>query len=294
MAQQRQLVIADQRAVTPRLRWLTLHAPDLARGVQAGQYLLVRCAEQGSYDPLLRRPLFIAAAEPALGQIGLLYEPSERGLVWLSRGHAGDTLDVIGPLGRPFALDGRTSNLLLVGSGPGLAALMLLARAGAPHGAVTLIAGADDSERLPPPFLLPGEVEYQTVIGQAIDLVSDPDTSRNIGTEADKATRRQGDKAKKRNAPSTPSPRHPVSSSPISWADQIFAALPSEQLLALRESIRQVKYRWERGFAAALLEGPIVCGVGACGVCAVELRRGPRLLCADGPVFDLRDVSDLV
>ena len=88
MAQQRQLVIADQRAVTPRLRWLTLHAPDLVRGVQAGQYLLVRCAEQGSYDPLLRRPLFVAATEPALGQIGLLYEPSERGLLWLSRGRA--------------------------------------------------------------------------------------------------------------------------------------------------------------------------------------------------------------
>jgi len=25
-------------------------------------------------------------------------------------------------------------------------------------------------------------------------------------------------------------------------------------------------------------------------VCAVELRRGTRLLCSDGPVFDLRDV----
>ena len=90
------------------------------------------------------------------------------------------------------------------------------------------------------------------------------------------------------------SPGLPVSLSPIAWADQIFAALPSEQLLALRDSIGRVKYRWERGFACALLEGPIVCGVGACGVCAVELRRATRLLCADGPVFDLRDVSDLV
>ena len=40
-----------------------------------------------------------------------------------------------------------------------------------------------------------------------------------------------------------------------------------------------------------LLEGPIVCGVGACGVCAVELRKGMRMLCSDGPVFDLRDLS---
>jgi dihydroorotate dehydrogenase electron transfer subunit len=287
MAQQRQLVIADQRAVTPRLRWLTLHAPDLARGVRAGQYLLVRCAEQGSYDPLLRRPLFVAAAEPALGQIALLYEPSERGLTWLSRGRAGDTLDVIGPLGHPFTLDGRTRNLLLVGSGPGLAALMLLAQAGAARGAVTLIAGADHAERLPPAFLLPGEVEYQTNVGAAIDLVAAQPAP--AAAETGKQTSKQAGKAKQQSNVSA-SPRLPISPSPISWADQICAALPPQHLPALRDAIKQAKYRWERGFAAALLEGPLVCGVGACGVCAVDLRRGMRLLCSDGPVFDLRDV----
>src|SRR5881296_3347976 len=112
MAQQRQLVIVDQRAATPRLRWLTLSAPVLAHNVRAGQYLLVRCAEEGSYDPLLRRALFVAAAEPALGQIGLLYEPNERGLAWLARGRPGDALDVVGPLGQPFAVGARARNLL--------------------------------------------------------------------------------------------------------------------------------------------------------------------------------------
>src|SRR5438477_355272 len=141
MAHQRQLVIADQRAVTPRLRWLTLYAPDLARAAQAGQYLLVRCAEQGSYDPLLRRPLFIAATELLVGQ-------------------------------------------------PALA-----------------------------------------------------------GAEVDKETRRQGNRSKPKREPASQSPSLPVSSSPIAWADQVFAALPHEQLLVLRESIVRVKYRWERGFA---------------------------------------------
>jgi dihydroorotate dehydrogenase electron transfer subunit len=267
MAHQRQLEIADQRAVTPRLRWLTLHTPELARGARPGQYLLVRCAEQGSYDPLLRRPLFIAAAEPALGQIGLLYEASERGLAWLSRGRAGDTLDVIGPLGHPFELDGRTRNLLLIGAGPGLAALLLLARQGAARGAVTLIAGAHHAESLPPPFLLPGEVEYQMVPGLQI-----ADFRLQIEESGQSAIYNL--------------------QSAITWADQICVALPTDQLLALRETIKRVKYRWERGFAGALLEGPLVCGVGACGVCAVQLRRGLRMLCADGPVFDLRDLAD--
>ena len=79
--------------------------------------------------------------------------------------------------------------------------------------------------------------------------------------------------------------------SAIAWADQVCVALPGDQLSALRDAIRAIKYRWERGFASALLEGQIVCGVGACGVCAVELRKRTRMLCSDGPVFDLRDVG---
>ena len=244
--------------------------------------MLVRCTELGSYDPLLRRPLFIAAAEPALGQIGLLYEPSERGLAWLSRGRAGEALDVIGPLGHPFELDGRTRNLLLIGAGPGLAALLLLARQGAARGAVTLIAGADHAERLPPAFLLPGEVEYQTCVGPAIDLLTDPPA---LVPDASEVARGRGGQVMK-------GLQHSNALSPISWADQICAALPSDQLLTLREAIKRVKVRWERGFGSALLEGPLVCGVGACGVCAVDLRRGSRMLCADGPVFDLRDLAD--
>jgi dihydroorotate dehydrogenase electron transfer subunit len=268
MAQQRHLEIADQRAATPRLCWLTLRAPELTRSVRPGQYLLVRCAEEGSYDPLLRRALFVAAAEPALGQIGLLYEPSERGLAWLSRGRSGDTLDVVGPLGQPFAVGEHTRNLLLIGQGAGLAALLLLARAAAAKGcAVTLLAGAADPTALPPPFLLPGEVEYQSFAGlQIADFRLQIEESQGQSTIYNLQ-------------------------SAIRWADQVCAALPTGQIPALRDAIRAAKFRWERGFASALLEGPIVCGVGACGVCAVEMRKGTRMLCSDGPVFDLRDVA---
>jgi dihydroorotate dehydrogenase electron transfer subunit len=275
MAQQRYLEIADQRAATPRLCWMTLHAPDLARSVRAGQYLLVRCAEDGSYDPLLRRALFVAAAEPALGQLGLLYEPNERGLAWLARGRSGDPLDVIGPLGRPFAVDDRTRTLLLLGAGSGLPALLLLAREAAAKGrSVTLLAGAADVATLPPPFLLPDEVEYQSFAGlQIADF------------------RLQIDPAAAKSAIYNPStPLRAGLHSAIGWADQVCAALPGDQLPALRDAIRAVKFRWERGFASVLLEGPIVCGVGACGVCAIEMRKGVRMLCSDGPVFDLRDV----
>jgi dihydroorotate dehydrogenase electron transfer subunit len=261
MAYQQFLEIADQRAATARLRWLTLHAPQLARSIRAGQYVLVRCAEAGSYDPLLRRALFVAAAEPALGQIGLLYQPDDRGLRWLARGRPGDMLDVLGPFGQPFSVGERARTLLLVGQGPGLAALLLLAQQSAARGrAVTLLVSTVESAAQPPPFLLPSEVEYQSIAG-----LLQPEHPSEVGPAYDLAAA-------------------------IGWADQVCAALPNDQLLALREAIRAAKLRWDRGFASAVLEGPIVCGVGACGVCAVEARKGMRMLCSDGPVFDLRDL----
>jgi dihydroorotate dehydrogenase electron transfer subunit len=257
MARQRIVVVADQRAASPQLRWLTLHAPELAREVRGGHYLLVSCSDPDVRDPLLRRCVYVAAAEPALGQVGLLFAPrADRGLRWLARARAGDALDVIGPLGRPFGIEAGTRALLLVGSGATLGALLLLANEALARGAsATLLAAADAPELLPPSFLLPDAIEYQSVVGLASEVYA---------------------------------AQH------IVWADQIGAALPPSQVAALREAVRAARVRTQRGFARVLLDGEIVCGVGACGACALTLRAGKRLLCTDGPVFDLRDLAEVV
>jgi dihydroorotate dehydrogenase electron transfer subunit len=39
-----------------------------------------------------------------------------------------------------------------------------------------------------------------------------------------------------------------------------------------------------------LLEAVLGCGVGACLGCTVQTRKGQKLVCRDGPVFDLYDV----
>lgn len=40
--------------------------------------------------------------------------------------------------------------------------------------------------------------------------------------------------------------------------------------------------------AQVLIDIPMPCGLGVCQACAVRTRKGPRLTCAEGPVFDLR------
>ncbi len=261
MARQHLVTIADHRPVTARLRWLALQAGDLARDVRPGNYLLLRCDDPGDGYRLLRRPLFIAATMPELGQVALLYEAHEPGLAWLARRSVGETLDAFGVFGRPLSLDSRLHNLLLVGAGAGLAALIFAARVAASHAAVTLLAVASDPDGLPPSFLLPGATEYLTGIGA--DL-----------------------------AASVTAMLQPAAGvSPLAWADALVAALPPDALTVLSQVVRTVRFRWSRGFALALIDIPPGCGVGACGVCAVELRGAACLPCVEGPWFDLRDIE---
>lgn len=284
MAQQHHITIADQRQITPQLHWLTLHAPDLARHVRPGHYILVRCAEQGSYDPLLRRPLFVAAVEEVVGQIGLLYMPNERGLAWLARGKAGDVLDIVGLCGRPLVLSQQTRSVLLIGQGDRYAPLLLLAHQAIARGAaVTLLLGMPYADALPPAFLLPMDVEYQHVVGNVTDLLVTEETDPQYQVPSKKTNRKQ----RKQREPLVSELRAPL----IGWADQVCVAAPPDQLQLVAQLIRNTRLRWDRGFASVIVDAPLVCGVGACGVCATETRQGVRMVCADGPILDLRDIE---
>lgn len=233
--------------------WLTLLAPELVRGVRPGQLVLCRCAPPSSADPLLRRALFCAGADAQAGTISLFIAPDEPGLHWLAAQPVGARLDVYGPVGTPFTFDERTRNLLLAGGGAALPGLMFLAqRAVARNCAVVLAATADTP--LPPPYLLPPEVEYQSIAAHALP-----------------ATLRAGSPAL------------------LAWADQFCAAAAEAELSSLIDVVRTVRLRWERGFAQVALAGPAPCGTGVCLACTVETRYGLRLRCKEGPVFDLRD-----
>lgn len=246
------------------LRHLRLLAPELARAARPGHYLLARRTPPGAADPLLRRALFLAGADPASGTVELLVDPDEPGLAWLGAQPAGARLDLFGPLGAPFSLDGRTRNLLLAGAGPALPALIFLARLAAAGGAAgLLLAAAAGADHLPPPFLLPADLEYQSAADGPAALPA------LLGA---------------------PAPGGPLFNSPIAWADQICLALTDELVTPAVDAVRAGRLRWGRGFAQAALAGPMPCGVGTCQSCLVETRDGLRARCKDGPVFDLRDL----
>lgn len=236
------------------LMWLS--CPPVARGATPGRFLMVHPID--SHDPLLARPMSYHRFRQVNGEIqfAILYDVRGRGTTLLSHKRPGDTLPIFGPLGKGYRLDPRSQNILLVGGGLGVAAVMALADQALAGGkSVTLLQGARTAAKLFPHRMLPGDVE-------SISATDDGSTGHH-GYVTD------------------------LLPDYLSWADQVFACGPNPMFASMAEVMRKARSRKP---VQALLEERMGCGTGVCYGCAVFTRKGVRLVCRDGPRFDLRDV----
>lgn len=273
--------LVESREILPG-QWLqSFHAPELATGSRAGQFVHVRT---GDYSGLvLRRPFSINTADPATGVITLHFRAVGRGTEWLTRVREGERLDMLGPLGRPFEVDPRSRHLLLVAGGLGMAGLRMLVDEALRDGRqVTLLFGATAAGHVYPSSLLPDEVEY---------VVATDDGSlghRGFVTEL--------------------VPEYEA------WADQAFACGPLPMLARLaglaagrRERLGVARLGRKRGggkpelpgsvaarrkaFLQVAMEQTMGCAVGACLGCVVMGVEGPQRVCREGPVFAAEEID---
>ncbi|TET95216.1 MAG: dihydroorotate dehydrogenase electron transfer subunit [Dehalococcoidia bacterium] len=236
------------------LMWLS--CPPVARGASPGRFLMIHCAE--GYDPLLPRPLSFHRFRDSAGerQFAILYDVRGRGTAWLSERQAGDRLTLFGPLGRGYAVSPRAQHLLLVAGGLGVAAVVALADEAVGRGKeVTLLQGARTASKLYPPELLPKDVEVLSA--------TDDGSAGHHGPVTD------------------------LLAGHLLWADEVFACGPSDMFRAMSQVLREARTRKP---VQALLEERMGCGTGVCYGCAVFTRRGVKLVCKDGPRFELREV----
>ena len=129
-------------------RSLTLVAPELAERARPGQFVAV--AMPPGRDFILRRHLTIHQSSRRGGWAGTLefvVDPAAGpGTAWLADLRAHESLDVIGPLGKPFAYPKRLTNCLLVGEGRSVAGLYFLAQELIARGKrVDMVIGAADA-----------------------------------------------------------------------------------------------------------------------------------------------------
>lgn len=249
--------IVENSQAHPGVHLLTVHVPALAQAVQPGQYVMVRCCHAGATDPLLRRPFFIHSVSRTRGDCSLLVQERGRGTSWLTQQREGMLLDLSGPLGHGWELLPAAGNLLLIAEGSLIPGLTLLAQiAGEQERAVTLLASSERAADVYPPGLLPAEVEYHIVTG-------------------DGSAGRQGTLVE-------------IADQYLPWADAAFCCVTPRAAVELYN--RYEKMRGKR-FAQAVLLHPLVCAAGTCLTCALPVASGTKLLCRDGPVFDLREIA---
>ncbi len=256
-------LVLSNTPVASEIHLLRLRAPRIARDASPGQFVEVRCGP--TLAPLLRRPISIhrigsRAAGYAADEIALLTRVVGEGTQLLSRVRAGETLDLLGPLGKGFRLQPGTRRVLLVAGGLGLAPLVALAdEAIAREMSVVLLGGAETAGRILPAQHLPPEIEYQ--------VCTDDGTLGACGLVTGLCP--------------------PF----LDWADQVFACGPTAMLPALWEQIREQARGGRHLPVQVSLEARMACGMGVCLSCVVETRRGWKRVCRDGPVFDLAEVD---
>jgi dihydroorotate dehydrogenase electron transfer subunit len=129
---------------------LSLVAPTIAGAARAGQFVGL---QPGTDRPfLLRRPFSIHRVEhhgPGFGTLEIVFDVVGPGTRALSGLRPHDTVDVLGPLGRPFSLPDEPCSCLLVGGGYGVAPLFFLAEELRMRGCrIDFVVGASTTERL--------------------------------------------------------------------------------------------------------------------------------------------------
>jgi dihydroorotate dehydrogenase electron transfer subunit len=131
-----QTIILSNLEIAPGYWRMRILTPGFAALAQPGQFVMLRPRQ--ALPTMLRRPFGIfrtgcqppeCAGLPPREYLEILYKVVGQGTRIMSELHAGDQVELLGPLGRGFAVSDKQCAQLLVGGGIGLVPLFLLAEA---------------------------------------------------------------------------------------------------------------------------------------------------------------------
>ncbi|GIH68174.1 dihydroorotate dehydrogenase B (NAD(+)), electron transfer subunit [Sphaerimonospora thailandensis] len=128
---------------------LTVVAPGIADRFRPGHFVTVAAGGRDT-SMLTRRALTVHDVKPDYGgTVELVFAVRGAGTAWLAEVKARDTLDLVGPLGRPFPLPRDPCTCVLVGGEYGSASLFALGDALQTRGCrIDFVLGATTAERV--------------------------------------------------------------------------------------------------------------------------------------------------
>ncbi len=237
---------------------LVLKAPEAASAALPGQFVMLRVSE--NRDPLLARPFGISSI-PSKSSIEIIYRVVGRGTALLTGRKPGETLTVLGPLGKPFPMPDRRAIPVLVGGGSGFPPLHFLARRiGSSH----FFIGSRDKECLPPLLIMKSFRDS----GAKVHVATEDGSCGFCGMSTDVLKEFLSKTEKKERI-------------------VIYACGPHAMMAAVS------RIAAEHGITCYVsMEERMACGLGACMGCSIPMKAGGyKRACKEGPVFDSREID---
>lgn len=246
--------VVSNSEIAQEMLLLVMEAPLIAAAGMAGQFVMVAIPGDETF---LRRPFALHTIDAVAGRFSIVYHRAGVGTNALARFVQGDTLDILGPLGIPVSVPAEAEHVVLVAGGIGIASLVGIAEnAIAADKAVTLLHGARTNYVMYPGRLLPAGVR---------ELTATEDGSAGLRGFVTHLLLQEQE-----------------------HADWIVACGPTPMFHSL------ARMRQEGNLTkpvTALLEVRMGCGFGFCYGCTTMTGDGAKLVCKDGPAFQLESID---
>ncbi len=230
-------------------------SPAIAALADTGQFVTVCCAPY-----LLRRPISLAGFDSRNGTLHLVFEVRGKGTAWLSEMKEGESIDLLGPLGRGFEFFAG-KRAVLVGGGIGTPPLLPLAEKYGSNAAAVIGFRSRSAVIL--------EEDFREA-GNEVTVCTDDGSAGFPGLCTDALTACLARRS----------------------ADVLYTCGPRPMM----EKVAKIAAEHAVPCYVSL-EERMACGVGACLGCVCRTKSGGKTgmsrVCADGPVFDAREVFDL-
>jgi dihydroorotate dehydrogenase electron transfer subunit len=233
---------------------ITLEVPKIAANIKAGQFVHLRVSDKTS-RMILRRPLSVCAYDKKQGTITIYYQVKGIGTATLANKEKGETLDCVGPIGRPWAAPSHCSKALLVGGGVGCAPLTPLYKE-----------------------LLGAGVDVQMIRGAQNAAVMDDLSVLDFANDGHEMIFTTDDGSVGYHGFVTVPARECLDSGAYDYVATC-GPEPMQKLIAAMAGEAGV-------YCEVSLERRMACGIGACLSCVVDTTDGKKRACIDGPVFD--------
>lgn len=251
-------IISEHVKISGDIFSMTLNAAEIAEAARPGQFLQVRVST--SIDPLLRRPFSIHRINRKKGQIMLLYRVIGKGTAILAQKVVGEEVDVMGPLGNGFSIQKPFNHALIVAGGMGSAPVFFLMDELRSMGKnISFLWGAKTGCEI---FSI--DELKQTDIN--LLLATEDGTLGETGFVTDCLQRYLED----------------FNPSEVMG----FVCGPAAMIYTVQKMALETSFEWQ-----VSVEERMACGVGVCMGCAVPISTNDfKLVCKDGPVFDLKEI----